>query len=270
MEGVRERLAEVGSLLDSPLVGDYLGRLCRQQIRRHGMVFDVSSPVVPPQVKARLFWNTHEAGLIRLLRRHLDPRLDCVELGAAVGVVTCVLRKRLHRERRLIAVEPHPGLAECVQTNLRQNGLEDGVTLLGAAVVAPDDRGLPLELRAPPPHDLTQAYLAPRERAPRGLPVESVTLAEILAENRVGPFTLVCALSAGGAGLILRSTEALKRCRALFLNLGRAATPRSLPGGEAESIGVELGLQPVAAAGSCLYFDRDATAAPSVPSWRRR
>jgi FkbM family methyltransferase len=81
---------------------------------------------------------SYEPGLAQLVRRHLDPRRDFIDVGANVGFYS-VLAARSLPGRRVLAVEPNPEALRRLAANLARNGVEAAVTVF--AGLASDGSG---------------------------------------------------------------------------------------------------------------------------------
>ncbi len=82
-----------------------------------GCEFDVSSPVITRRVKSSLLFHRYERGERQALRRHLDPAKPVVELGGGIGVVACVINRRLSNPHRHVVVEANARLIEIIRAN---------------------------------------------------------------------------------------------------------------------------------------------------------
>jgi FkbM family methyltransferase len=67
-----------------------------------------------------------EGGFADLLRRHIDPARDVIDVGANIGFYT-VLAARLLPTRRVLAIEPTAGAFGRLEANLALNGVADRV-----------------------------------------------------------------------------------------------------------------------------------------------
>lgn len=85
-----------------------------------------------------------EPGFAALLRQHLDPQRDFVDVGANIGFYT-VLGARLLSGRRVLAIEPTTGAFARLTANLALNGVEEQVTAFKGAA---SDRAGQLSIHA--------------------------------------------------------------------------------------------------------------------------
>lgn len=90
---------------------------------------------VPAKARRALYRGRYEAAERHLILAHLRPDDRVVEFDGCMGVVSCVLAKRLP-EGRLSVFEVNPAAIELLHRNLALNGLRAEVI---AAGVGPDD-----------------------------------------------------------------------------------------------------------------------------------
>ena len=104
-------------------LGKFVGRPS-PYARLDGCTFGLDSHVISPSLKYLLLTGKHEAPERTLIRRHLNRTLPLVELGGALGVVSCVANGMLADPRRHVVVEANPGLLQVLDANRRRNGCE--------------------------------------------------------------------------------------------------------------------------------------------------
>lgn len=86
----------------------------------------------------------YEPALVELLRGHLDPQRDFIDVGANIGFYS-VLAAKLLPGRRVLAVEPNPEARRRLAANLARNDVEAAVTVFaGVASAAPGEAELNL------------------------------------------------------------------------------------------------------------------------------
>ena len=56
------------------------------------------------------------------LQQHLDPALDVIELGASIGVISCLTNRRLQEPARHVVVEANPTIVPRIEANRTLNG----------------------------------------------------------------------------------------------------------------------------------------------------
>ena len=87
-----------------------------------GCKFTIDPAVVPANVSYLLLTDLYERPEREALKRFLDPELPVVELGACVGVVSCVTNRTLRDPERHVVVEANPALLPIVEENRVRNG----------------------------------------------------------------------------------------------------------------------------------------------------
>lgn len=129
----------VGALLIHGSIGELAARLLGNVIPHRGLKVDVSSGLVSSATKAALLLRAYESGEIRFMQKYLPRNCDVVELGGSIGVMSCLIRRRIDKDRRLLVVEADPRLAEILERNLRMNDCDSG-TIVETAAIADEGR----------------------------------------------------------------------------------------------------------------------------------
>jgi FkbM family methyltransferase len=86
-----------------------------------GIAVDLAHPQVSTLLKAFFLKGIYELPERRLLKRYLPPHLPVIELGASIGVVSCVTNRRLVDPERHIVVEPDERLLPVIAGNRGAN-----------------------------------------------------------------------------------------------------------------------------------------------------
>ena len=124
----------VGPWILRGVVGDVAARIFGNRLPHRGLRIDVSSKLVSPVTKAAILLRAYESGEIRFMNRYLPKDRDVVELGGSLGVMSCLIRRKIDPDRRLVVVEADPRIAEILKTNLRLNRCETGTAVENAAI----------------------------------------------------------------------------------------------------------------------------------------
>lgn len=66
---------------------------------------------------------TFEPEIADLVKLHLDPNKDVLDIGANVGFFSVLMGKRINPDRRVLAIEPTPGALKRLHWNLEHNGV---------------------------------------------------------------------------------------------------------------------------------------------------
>ena len=85
-------------------------------------------------VGRKLFWHrAYEVELVDFIRRQQLGGGVCVDVGANIGYIACVLSRAVGPSGKVIAVEPDPETAALAELNLRMNGFAHPVLRKAAA-----------------------------------------------------------------------------------------------------------------------------------------
>jgi len=108
---------------DSALYG-WLWSLVNKSYLTEGLVFQLPFDSMPMGFRSRFFFDCYEAAERKLIRRYIR-KSDCVlELGACVGVVSCMTNKLLGNAKSHLVVEANPRLIPMLETNRSNNSCE--------------------------------------------------------------------------------------------------------------------------------------------------
>jgi len=90
-------------------------------VRLDGCRFTIAKDRVPANVVDLLLSDLYEEPERKALRKFLDPELPVVELGACIGVVSCLTNRRLRRPENHVVVEANPALLPLLEQNRARN-----------------------------------------------------------------------------------------------------------------------------------------------------
>lgn len=200
--------------LTHPRLGEFLARLSRNRVRSHGFMFDVTSDVIHPSIKAKIFWRLYESAEVRFVEKYLSKCRDVVELGGSIGVISCHAKRRIGRVRRLICVEANPSLGGLIKRNLELNGLYENVHVVNRAL-GYSGEWLPFRVES----ISTDGRLEAATSASNSVRVEVTSLANLLTEFGVQEYGLICDIEGGEADMLRLDGEALAACRQLIIEL---------------------------------------------------
>jgi FkbM family methyltransferase len=91
-------------------------------VRLDGCKFMLDEKLLPANVVDLLLENNYEAPEREALKKYLDPELPVIELGACLGIVSCLTNRRLHHPEKHIVVEANPTLVPLLTQNRERNG----------------------------------------------------------------------------------------------------------------------------------------------------
>ena len=90
-------------------------------MRLDGCKFSIAKDPVPANVVDLLLLDRYEEPERKALKKFLDPELPVVELGACIGVVSCLTNRRLHKPNKHVVVEANPALLPLLEQNRDRN-----------------------------------------------------------------------------------------------------------------------------------------------------
>jgi FkbM family methyltransferase len=97
-----------------------------------GCAFHLDSPYIATRLKSRFLLGTWEEEARYLVKRYLPANLPVIELGACIGVVSCLTNRLLMRPESHIVVEANKHLLPILETHREKNGCR--FKILGAAI----------------------------------------------------------------------------------------------------------------------------------------
>jgi FkbM family methyltransferase len=165
-----------------------------------GIVIDVSNEAISPAEKCTLVTNTFEVDEIALMNRHLDPGSRVIELGAGIGVLSCIINRRLEDPSRHVAVEANPVLVPTLRRNQEINGCAFEIV---EAAVAYDGETVWF------PTAWTFVGNSLLRHDGGDVRVEATTLSELLFEGGEDPAFLVCDVEGMEYDLVRREADVL-------------------------------------------------------------
>jgi len=99
-----------------------------KKFRYHNTDIEISEANLKHQknkhVIERLSDGSYEKEEISLLLRHLSPKATVLDLGASLGILSCVIGKRLEDSSKMVCVEANPNLIEDLKNNRNINNLK--------------------------------------------------------------------------------------------------------------------------------------------------
>ena len=178
----------IGGVLVNDIAGRLAGHVFRNCVPHRGLSVDVSSPQVTPRTKARLLFRAYESAEYRFMRRYLPVDMDAVELGGSLGVMSCLIRRKINPEHRLIVVEADPDIAKLLRQNLEANDCSEG-TIVEHVAIAAEGRQL-VQFEVGLASNAGRVADGPQSDG-RLIEVQTTTLSELLSRNHVGRFSLI-------------------------------------------------------------------------------
>ncbi len=201
------------AVIHSSAIGRLVGWWYRDVIPFHGIPISVRGAGILPGNKVALLLGMYESAEVRFITAYLRSDLPVVELGSSIGAVSSIIAARLDRGQRLICVEPNPNLLTVLSDNLNRNASHLDVKTLNAAV-AYDAATVSLHLTG---DNLTSRRSS--QASEQSVEVPAVTLKEVVAGLRGGPYQLVLDIEGGEVAMLLNDATALQACELLVAEL---------------------------------------------------
>lgn len=172
------------------------------KVRIRGCTFRVDSPLILSVFKSRFILNRYEREELEAVRRFLDPSLPMIELGASIGIVSCVTNKKLKNPEAHVVVEANPDLIPILKANRDLNACSFAIINKASG------------------YGGKEAVFYQHERFTGGglqratnksISVPTITLAEIFADYRFECANLICDVEGGEIDLVAHEKELLSK-----------------------------------------------------------
>jgi FkbM family methyltransferase len=202
----------VARILCSPIVGKLLAACFKDRIPSRGGRIDTANPAISARVKAQIFWGIYESAELRFIRRYLRSDLDCLELGGSLGVTGSAILRQLSPRVRLICVEANGVLLSTLHANLAQVAPIERWRVIHGAISA---TGKPTAFRR------RETYGSHVVDQP-GVDTETVPgirLADLLDQQGLEAYTLVCDIEGGEASFLAHRDDSLRSCQQVIIEL---------------------------------------------------
>ena len=188
-------------------LGRFLG-MATEIVRLDGCKFILDENLLPENVVDLLLENNYEAPEREALKAFLDPELPVIELGACLGVVSCLTNRRLQHPEKHIVVEANLDLVPMIEENRALNGcrfkIVNAAVSYGAETITfnVNDNILASSLTG----DEQQAVV-----------VSTVTLQRLLDEPGFEKATLICDIEGAELQLVEHELEVIRERVAMII-----------------------------------------------------
>lgn len=105
---------------DSPLFG-LLWSITNRDYKTENLVFKLPHDMMPMGFRSRFFFDAYEIGERTLCKKYIAPDDTVIELGACIGVVSCVCNRLLKKNAKHVVVEANPTLIPWLEKNRAVN-----------------------------------------------------------------------------------------------------------------------------------------------------
>jgi FkbM family methyltransferase len=160
-----------------------LAQLFDKPVSVYGIQYDIFHDSVGQPYRDLILYERYEKNEIDLIEKHIDPTTPVIELGAGLGVVSCVISSIAHGTDH-IAVEPSSESVEVLQHQREINNMQFDIV---NACYHPTKRNVEFDVS----DKLTRRKVSSDNSSPTK-PKEALSL-EVLANSFKQPrFNLVC------------------------------------------------------------------------------
>jgi FkbM family methyltransferase len=177
----------------------------------HGCRVDISS-LGDCDMRYRLAHDTYETDELQLIEKWLPCDLPVIELGACLGVVSCVVNRRLKRPADHFVVEPNPQMFAALERNRRIN--KASFIPLPRAIAY----GRPTVTFSPDPDPWANNLSL---RGDHAVTVQTTTLHEIVQLSGFDRFTLICDIEGHECEVINNELDTLRLADMIIMETHR-------------------------------------------------
>lgn len=184
--------------------------LTGNRVRIEGMMFSLDSPLISTSQKSTIFFGFHELDERTMLNRWLPTDLPVVELGAGMGVISCLTNRKLATPEVHLVVEVNPQLISLLEHNRDLNGCQFGIMNKG---IAYDSETVEISLHSNFVASRNPSFAGSR---PDGEPgsicfAPATTLRSIIETSGFDQVAVVCDIEGTEAALVEREMDTLHR-----------------------------------------------------------
>jgi FkbM family methyltransferase len=98
-----------------------LVELIGDQVNIGGLRISVDNPQITTREKSKFLFGKYEEPERQAIDSYLRPDLPVVELGGCLGVVSCLINKKLKRPEQHVVIEANPGALPTLEKNRELN-----------------------------------------------------------------------------------------------------------------------------------------------------
>jgi FkbM family methyltransferase len=227
-EGLRDALTKrIAQRYRNFQVNNYaIGRaieLFGNRVRMDGMIFSVDCPLITTPHKSTLAFGMHEIEERELIQRWLPENIPILEFGGGLGVISCLINRKLSRPTDHIVVEANPTMIPILKRNRDLNRCK--FRIINKAI-AYDRDFVDLALDS----DFVGTRISSDRLSKQVLSVPTTTVRQLLDQTGFGRVGIVCDVEGAEADMISREMPTLQQ-HAEFTRMAPTLSSRA-PGGE--------------------------------------
>lgn len=204
----------VARIITSDRAGRIIGGVTRNQVRHHGLQFDLTSMDFTPRVRAQMFWGIYESAETRMINWYLRGSPTVVELGASLGVTTAHVASVMLPEGHLICVEANPHLLSGLRQRASRYSYSVQIDVIHAAI---SDHCSQAHLNIAA--ETVGSRLSDNDLSTKTIQVPALTLREVLNRGVIEDYDLVSDIEGSEAAFLLGDPSVLDRCQRAIMEL---------------------------------------------------
>lgn len=171
-----------------------------------GCRFGLDSSAITTKSKGKFLFGQYERPERRAVTNYLNPELPVVEFGGSLGVVACLVNRKLRNPERHVVVEANPALVDLLQRNRDRNQCRFVVL---PRMVGYGESHLAFYTNADN-FVIGTAVASDASSNVECHQIQTVTLRTILDEYNFEQCTLVCDIEGGESDLLRFESDVLK------------------------------------------------------------
>jgi len=205
-------------LLCNNITGSVIYTFCKENVpdlRWPGFKFRIPQSSVNKEMTASVFWGFYESSEIRFVEKYFRDDLDVIELGSSIGIVSSHIASKLGSGRRLITVEANPFLIETINTNLQKHHNPASTFEVLNKAIGYDSEEVMITIT----NNNTETRVVKSNLSGDTVAVKTIGLADLIQKFDNKNYALVCDIEGSEVEMLMRETDALKKCSQLFIEL---------------------------------------------------
>jgi len=191
-------------------VGLLISIIKNNRIGHYNCLYDTHFKEVIDPVKASIFWGLYEKDEAFFVEKHLSGSYPVLELGGSLGIISCVIGKKL-LGRKLLVVEANRSLLPVIERNLSLNNIQNAFIVCGG--IGEGKHLYFIEGNRSYNGEILTQY------RPHSIEVENVDVDSLLSAHGVGPFSLVSDIEGAENCLLFDSPSSLIKCQEMIIEL---------------------------------------------------
>lgn len=167
-----------------------------------------------PFIQSLIFWNIYERKEIAAIKKYFDKKLDVIELGSSIGLVSLSIGKLLNGcNNKFISVEANPLLIANLNNSAKIN--KYNIQFINAAICYTDEKvhfGI---------DDRNLGSKIDENGGGQSVIVNSTTLGKLFHENMIGKYALICDIEGAESHIFSYETDktVIDQCELMIIEL---------------------------------------------------